>query len=424
MSETHAEGRDRFGRTFLLLLTVGITILFLTMIRSMLVALLMAGIFAALFQPLHRRLLRAFGGRRNLASLVSVLVALLLVVVPLSGFAGIVASQAIDVTRSVGPWIEQQVAEPDRLDELLSRVPLLDRLRPFQGQISAKLAEVAGNVGSLVVRSMAGVTRGTAAFLLNLFVMLYAMFFFLGSGDDLLRRILHYVPLESSDEARMVEKFVSVTRATIKGSLVIGIVQGVLAGAAFAVVGIRGAAFWGTVMAVLSIIPAVGSGLVWAPAVVYLFATGDTTAAIGLGIWCLVVVGTVDNFLRPALVGRDTRMPDLLVLVSTLGGLFLFGAVGFIIGPVVAALFVTIWEIYGRVFAPWLPGDPVPAGAAVPAAPPPSPPPSAASPSAAPSPPPRSGPAGAGPGAPKSTSGGSGESPGGGPAATEGRDEP
>jgi predicted PurR-regulated permease PerM len=153
----------------------------------------------------------------------------------------------------------------------------------------------------------------------------------------------------------MVEKFLSVTRATLKGSLVIGLVQGLLAGAAFAVAGIQGAAFWGTVMAVMSIIPAVGTGLVWVPAVIYLFVISRTAAAIALGLWCLVVVGTVDNFLRPALVGRDTKMPDLLVLVSTLGGLFYFGAVGFIIGPVVAALFLTVWEIYGRAFADFLP---------------------------------------------------------------------
>jgi predicted PurR-regulated permease PerM len=188
--------------------------------------------------------------------------------------------------------------------------------------------------------------------------MLYAMFFFLVGGRQILDRILYYLPMQPDDERVMVEKFVSVTRATLKGSLVIGVVQGGLAGIAFHFAGIPGAAFWGTVMAVLSIIPAVGSGLVWVPAVIWLFLADRTGAAVGLGIWCLAVVGSVDNFLRPALVGRDTKMSDLLVLLGTLGGLFLFGAVGFIIGPLVAALFVSIWEIYGRVFGPWLP--PVP----------------------------------------------------------------
>ena len=149
----------------------------------------------------------------------------------------------------------------------------------------------------------------------------------------------------------------SVTRATLKGSLVIGVVQGSLAGLGFMVAGIPSAAFWGTVMAVLSIIPAIGSGLVWVPAVIYLFATGDAGTALLLGIWCLAIVGTVDNFMRPWLIGKDTKMPDLLILLGTLGGLILFGATGFIIGPIVAALFVTAWDIYGRVFQNYLPGE-------------------------------------------------------------------
>jgi predicted PurR-regulated permease PerM len=360
--------QDRFGRGFVLLLAVGISLLFFAMIQSMILALLLAGIFAGMMAGVFGRLQRAFGGRRKLAALTTVLLLLLLVVIPLSGFLGIVAGQALDVTASVGPWIQKQISGPDPLGHLFEEIPFLGRLEPYQEQILAKGGELAGRLGEFLVSHVAALTRGTAAFLLQLFVMLYAMFFFLLSGQDLLRRILWYMPLETEDERRMVEKFVSVTRATIKGSLVIGIVQGALAGGAFAVAGIQGAAFWGTVMAVLSIIPAVGSGLVWVPAVIFLFAVGRIGAAIALGIWCLAVVGTVDNFLRPMLIGRDTKMPDLLVLVSTLGGLFLFGAVGFIIGPVVAALFVTVWEIYGRVFGDWLPAIPdqvfAPAGGA------------------------------------------------------------
>jgi predicted PurR-regulated permease PerM len=137
--------------------------------------------------------------------------------------------------------------------------------------------------------------------------------------------------------------------------LVIGAVQGGLAGLAFAVIGIQGSAFWGTVMAVLSIIPGVGTALVWVPAAIWLFANGSEGAAIGLTLWCVAVVGTVDNVLRPYLVGRDTQMSDLLIMLATLGGLFLFGAVGIIVGPLIAALFVTVWEIYGESFADYLP---------------------------------------------------------------------
>lgn len=159
----------------------------------------------------------------------------------------------------------------------------------------------------------------------------------------------------------MVDKFVSVSRATMKGTLVIGILQGALAGAAFWVLGLDAPAFWGAVMAVLSIIPGLGTALVWVPAVILLLVGGRIAAGVGLALWCGALVGTVDNFLRPYLVGRDTKMPDLLILLSTLGGIVLFGAVGIVIGPIVAALFVTVWDIYGTAFKDLLPAvEPIP----------------------------------------------------------------
>lgn len=353
--------RERFGNLFVLLLAIGISIVFFGMIKRMAVALLLAAIFAGMFHPLYRKLRSWLGGRSVFAALVTVVVLILVVLIPLSVFVGIVAAQALDVTQSVGPWVQRQIDQPDQLDRLLWSNPRLEWLQPYQHELMTKVSELAGMLGTFLVNSVAAATRGTASFLLSTFVMLYAFFYFLLSGRDLLAKVLYYIPLEPDDENLMVEKFLSVTRATLKGSLVIGVVQGLLAGAGFAVAGIDGAAFWGTVMAVLSIIPAVGAGLVWVPGVIYLFVAGKSGAAIALGIWCLVVVGTVDNFLRPALVGRDTKMPDLMVLISTLGGLFYFGAVGFIIGPVVAALFIAVWEIYGRAFAELLPPVELPA---------------------------------------------------------------
>ncbi|MGW8282004.1 MAG: AI-2E family transporter, partial [Gemmatimonadota bacterium] len=311
--------------------------------------------------PLYRKFVAWFGGRRALSATVTVTLLLIVVLVPLALFVGIVASQAVEVTSSVGPWIERQIQQPDQLDRWLWSNPRLQWLQPYQAELMTRVSELAGIAGTFLVNSVAAATRGTASFLLSLFVMLYATFFFLISGREVLAKLLYYVPLEPADENLMVEKFLSVTRATLKGSLVIGIVQGFLAGAAFAVAGIEGAAFWGTVMAVLSIVPAVGTSLVWIPAVIYLFIAGEPGTALALAAWCIVVVGTVDNFLRPVLVGRDTKMPDLLVLISTLGGLFYFGAVGFVVGPIVAALFIAVWEIYGRAFANYLPPVALPA---------------------------------------------------------------
>lgn len=180
--------------------------------------------------------------------------------------------------------------------------------------------------------------------------MLYTMFFFLKEGPALLRTVLKYLPVAETDTDRVLERFVSVTRATLKGTILIGAAQGVLAGTAFWAAGIDSAIFWGALMTVLSIVPGIGAALVWVPAAVILAAMGHVWHAIGLALFCAVVVGSIDNVLRPILVGRDTQMHELLVFFSTFGGLLLFGAMGFILGPILAALFVAVWEIFATTF--------------------------------------------------------------------------
>jgi predicted PurR-regulated permease PerM len=213
-----------------------------------------------------------------------------------------------------------------------------------------------GKIATFAVNSLATGTRGTARFFMLLFVMLYGIFYFLKEGRLILDRALRYLPLAEEDKSRMLETFTTVTRASLKGTGVIGLAQEALGGIAFAVAGITGPVFWGLLMAVLSVLPGVGAALIWVPAVIYLAVEGRSAAAIGVGLWCAVVVSTVDNVLRPRLVGKDTKMPDLLILLGTLGGLVMFGAVGIIVGPIIAALFVTVWELFGtavdRILAP------------------------------------------------------------------------
>jgi predicted PurR-regulated permease PerM len=198
-------------------------------------------------------------------------------------------------------------------------------------------------------------TRGTVVFFFHFFILLYAMFWFLMDGSAMLRAIVGYMPMREADKQRMLDRFVSVTRATLKGTLLIGALQGTLAGLAFWIVGIQGAVFWGTIMIVLSVVPAVGAALVWVPAVIVLAALGSWLKAIVLAVFCGLVVGSIDNVLRPRLVGRDTQLHDLMILFSTLGGIFVLGPVGFIVGPIIAALFVTIWAIIGQAFKDVLP---------------------------------------------------------------------
>jgi predicted PurR-regulated permease PerM len=357
-SEFLRMGARRFRRAFLLLLVVGISVLFLIMVRQFVMSVFLAAIFAGLSYPLFSWLLEKTRGRANTSSLLTILILLVGVGLPLAGFLTVVATQAVQVSQGAGAWFESQDAIVQRARSLVERVPFVDRLLPETEAILAQARSALTSTGPLLMGVVSAATRGALNFILQLFVLLYALFFFLVDGRSILRKILYYMPLDPDEEAQLLERFTSVTRATLKGSLLIGVIQGGLAGLAFWIAGVPGSAFWGTVMVVLSIIPAVGSALVWIPAVIYLFVDGQVPQALGLLVWCAVVVGSVDNFLRPQLIGRDARMSDLLILLSTLGGIALFGAVGFIVGPVVAALFVTIWHLYGEAFRDVLPEVP------------------------------------------------------------------
>lgn len=347
--------RETINKTTLLLLVLGISLLFLAMIRHFLMALLLAGIFSAMAHPLYRRFEKWLGGRRSLASLATLLVIIVVLIFPLGGFVGLITSEAIKVGQSVTPWVEKLSGEPGAFSDLIQSIPFYDQIEPYREIIVRKAGEAVGIISKFLINNLSSATRGTMNFFFLTFIFLYAVFYFLMDGDRLLKKILYYLPLEDEDEHRMLDKFTSVTRATLKGTAVIGILQGGMAGLALAVVGIPSAIFWGTIMAVLSIIPGIGTALVWVPAAVILAFGGQWIKAIGLTIFCGVVVGSIDNVLRPRLVGKDTEMHDLLILFSTLGGISFFGVVGFIIGPILAALFVTIWEMYGTAFKDFLP---------------------------------------------------------------------
>jgi predicted PurR-regulated permease PerM len=343
---------------FVLLLVVAVSVLFLAVAWPFLEPLLLGALLAGLFRPLYRWITRLVGGRQSLGAVLTLLALFILVLGPVTAFLGIVVQQALSISDQAIPWLRQHLGAASTFnlhDWLVQRFPALGDYVPSQEELLQHVGTAAKSAGAFLVTVLSRMTATTAAFILNLFVMLYAMFFFFKDGKKILERIFYYLPLSDEDETRMLARFTSITRATIKGTVVIGIIQGMLAGIAFWMAGIQGAAFWGTIMTILSIVPGIGAALVWVPAVIILFINGQYVAATLLLAWCAAVVGTIDNFLRPALVGRDAKMPDLLILVGTLGGLFLFGPIGFIVGPIICGLFLTVWDIYGATFKEVLP---------------------------------------------------------------------
>lgn len=337
-----------FRKAFLLVMVVGVSITMIVVLQSFIMTLVVAAIMAGLVRPVFVWITGRVGGRQPLAAGLTVIITLVGVIGPLLAVGGLVVSQAASITENVRPIVERSINSPSYLDQRLRRLPGYETyLKPYRTAILTKAGEVVNSLGSFLMSSLSSTTLSTVSFILNFFLALYTMFFFLLDGPGMWKAAFEFLPLHLDERELLTQRFLSITRATIKGTIVIGVIQGTLAGTAFWAVGIPNAAFWGVLMTVMAILPLIGSTLIWLPACIILFATGAVGQAIGLLVFCVLVVSSVDNVLRPWLVGRDTKMHDLVILFSTLGGIMVFGATGFIIGPVLAGIFVTTWQIFG-----------------------------------------------------------------------------
>ena len=336
------------NRTLLLLLTV-VTLAFGTILWPLNGAIFWGVVLAILFSPLHRRLQRRMPRRRNLAAFVTLCICLVIVILPMAliGLSLVQeASGAYERVRSgqlnYGAYLQQMLAAlPAWVLELLDRFHLTSmaelqaRLTAFGAQASQFLATKALDLG-----------QNTLQFVVSFGVMLYLLFFLLRDGRALAARIREAIPLDAEHKDQLAQKFTTVIRATVKGNIVVAASQGALGGLIFWLLDIQGPVMWGVLMAFLSLLPAVGASLIWGPVAIYFLATGATGQAAILTAYGIGVIGLVDNLLRPLLVGKDTKMPDYVVLISTLGGMALFGLTGFVIGPVIAALFMATWGLF------------------------------------------------------------------------------
>ena len=226
-------------------------------------------------------------------------------------------------------------------------VNLLDRLQLTSViELQQKLSSFAVQASQFVATQALSIGQNTLEFIVSFGIMLYLLFFLLRDGASLAKRIGQATPLEEAHKRQLVGKFTTVIRATVKGNIVVAASQGALGGMIFWILGIQGPVLWGVLMAFLSLLPAVGAGLIWVPVAIYFLATGAVWQGVVLTAFGVFVIGLVDNILRPVLVGKDTKMPDYIVLISTLGGMALFGLTGFVIGPVIAALFMASWDLF------------------------------------------------------------------------------
>jgi predicted PurR-regulated permease PerM len=334
-------------RTFLVML-VAVSAAFVWIIWPLFGAVFWAIVLAILFAPSQRRLVASLRGRHNLAALITLAICLVGVLLPMALVMNSLLREAAQVYADVqanridlGAIFQQVVAAlPSWLVGLLDRLGLGNA-----GAMQDKLSSGAGQASRFVATQAMSIGQNTFDFFVSLAVMLYVLFFLLRDGPSLKRRVLRAIPLDAEHKERLFQTFATVIRATVKGNVVVAIAQGALGGLILWFLGIKGPFLWGVVMAVLSLLPAVGAALVWAPIAVYLMLAGAMWKGVTLIAFGVLVIGLVDNVLRPILVGKDTRMPDYLVLVSTLGGIALFGLNGFVIGPVIAAMFLAVWAL-------------------------------------------------------------------------------
>lgn len=345
---------ENVNKIILLIMVTGISALFLTMIRQFLMAIFMAGLFSAMSAPVHRWLTPRLNNRENLASTLIIIAIVCLILIPLALLISVVIGQAVHVGQSVSPWIESFVEEPGILSDHINKIPHYEILLPYRDMILEKAGEIVGIISNLLISSLTSLSKITINALFNIVIMLYVMFYFLSMGEVLLKKILYYLPM-SMRMKNASFPFHLCGRSNHEINLYHRHPPGRTLRLCLFLAGIQGAVFWGTVMAVLSIIPAVGTAVVWPPALAILAIGGDFSGVIILAIICGAVAGNMDNLLRPRLVGKDTEMHDLFVLFGTLGGIALFGVLGIIIGPIISALFITIWEIYGDAFHEYLP---------------------------------------------------------------------
>ena len=339
---------DLEDRTFLWLL-LAVSVLFALIVWPFYGAVLWAAIASILFAPVYRRLAASMGQRRNLAALATLAVIVVMVIVPLTLITAALVQEAAGVYERIQSGeldfrrYFQQVfdALPAWAAALLDRFGLTN-LAAAQEQLSAGLMRASQFLAAQAI----SIGQRTFDFVVSLFVMLYVLFFLLRDGDTLTSRVRKAIPLHAEQQHDLFEKFAVVIRATVKGNIVVALVQGALGGLIFWLLGIHAALLWAVLMAAVSLLPAVGTALIWLPVAVYLLASGSVWKGIVLVAYGVVVIGLVDNVLRPVLVGKDTKLPDYVILVSTLGGIAIFGFNGLVIGPVIAAMFMAAWDIF------------------------------------------------------------------------------
>lgn len=302
-----------------------------------------AAVIAVMFYPLYKKI-NSHIKHSGLSSFLMLLIVLAVLILPITILALLIINQSIDLYSIIAA--RNLTADFAALTQWINQ-PLLE---PYIAQINANwpsyITSATAAITNYMISAAKSITSGSASFIFMFFIMMYSLFYFFKDGKHMLKRLMFLTPLGDKYEKMLFKRFTSVSRATLKGTIIVGAIQGFAGGLLFWVTGIEGVIIWGVIMAILSIIPAIGSFIVWAPAGIIMLATGNIWQGITILLVGTIIISNIDNLLRPPLIGKDVAMHPMLVLFSTLGGLILFGISGFIIGPIIIAMYLATMSIY------------------------------------------------------------------------------
>ncbi|HHL73716.1 MAG TPA: AI-2E family transporter [Bacteroidetes bacterium] len=344
----------RMSQHFLILVLFATALLSYHVFKFFLMPVFLAAVFSGLTYPFYEKLLHWTKNNKGLSAFICIVGLVLLMLVPTYIVGDLVRREAVDLYQTH----EESIREfKNRLDNAelwndLANHPLLLQFNIDLNKLDliSGLRTAITGVGNFLVTAINKTWTGTFQFVMDFIIMLFTMYYFYKDGDRLIVYVKYLSPLRDEHEDRLIAKFVSVSRATVKGTLLIGLTQGSLGALLLAVFGFKSPVVFGMVIFILSIIPMVGGWLVLYPAGVYSLIVGDVWQGVAILVITSVVVSNVDNILRPKLIGRDTGMHDLLIFFASIGGIYVYGVMGFIIGPVITVLFLTILDIYSVEF--------------------------------------------------------------------------
>ena len=330
---------------YYLLLTI-ITILFVSLIFNFAAPILWSIVVSIIFYPLYEKLL-LMTNKKSLSSILSLILISLLVIMPSIAILGLIGNELINFINSSENYSFEQYFQ------MIPNESAINQLIAWSGLSINDLIEKADDflisASKMLYQSVSTISTNVINFFVSLFIFVYLTFFFLRDGEKILQHCMDAFPMKNEDESYLLDQFQKTTRATIKGTVMVALAQGFLGYLTLLLIGINGALIWGAVMALLSIVPAVGTVLVWLPIALVLFLNGEIMDASLLIFSGVFIIGMIDNLLRPILIGKETKMPDYLILLTTIGGISIFGITGFIVGPIIASLFISIWSLSSRV---------------------------------------------------------------------------